>query len=174
MTNLVKQISPSEVTFFSRFSATTREYSIEDQFYLFDNYVDYGTSTSVSMPNDKLNDQILFEINKLKSFLQLPQNWDSYQALPPSKMAVDSSIDFVIRLAKRQLAPFYIAPSPNGDILVELKQEEVSLEFFFGEDGTNYIVGLVNNEEMFQKDLNETNESCSLKWLYCPDGDCFN
>jgi len=81
MTNLVKQISPSEITFFSRFSATTREYLIEDQFYPFDKYVDYGTSTSISMPNDKLNDQILFEINKLKSFLQLPQNWDSYHAL---------------------------------------------------------------------------------------------
>ncbi len=126
------------------------------------------------MPGDKLNDQTLFEITKLRSFLQLPQNWDSYQASAPSKTAVENSIDFVIRLGRRQLNPFYIAPSPNGDILVELKQDNVSLEFVFGEDGTNQIIGLLNNEEIFQKDLNETNESCSLKWLYCPDRDCFN
>ncbi len=50
----------------------------------------------------------------------------------------------------------------------------VSLEFIFGEDEMNHITGLADSNEMFQKDLNETNESCSLKWLYCPDGDCYN
>ncbi len=174
MSNLVKQISPSESIFSQGFSSTTKQYSFASLYYLGDKYADFGTSTSVSMPGDKLNDQTLFEITKLRSFLQLPHNWDSYQAIAPSKIAVENSIDFVIRLGRRQLNPFYIVPSPNGDILVELKQDNVSLEFIFGEDGTNQIIGLLNNEEIFQKDLNETNESCSLKWLYCPDGDCFN
>ncbi len=96
-------------------------------------------------------------ISKLRSFLQLSQNWDSYQAFAPSEIAVQNSIDFVIRLANLQLKPFYIAPSPNGDILVELKHNNVSLEFFFGEDGTNQIIGLVNDEEIFQKEF-ECNE----------------
>ena len=87
---------------------------------------------------------------------------------------MENAIDFTIRLAQRQQFPFFVAPSPNGDILIELKDKNVTLEFIFGEDGTNRIIGLVNDEEKFEKELNETNEYCSLKWLYCPDGDCSN
>ncbi len=112
-------------------------------------------------------------INKLLSFLQLPENWDSYNAARPSKIAVENAIDFIIRLSNQQ-EPFYTAPSPNGDILVELKNNNASLEFIFGENSINYITGLINSEEMFQKKLTETNESCSLKWLHCPDGNCSN
>jgi len=117
---------------------------------------------------------VSFEINKLNSFLQLPENWDSYNAAKPSKIAVENAIQFIVRLTQRQQFPFYTAPSPDGDILVELKNDDVILKFIFGEDGINRIVGLVGNEEKFEKELNETNEYCSLKWLYCPDGDCAN
>jgi hypothetical protein len=134
----------------------------------------YGTSTSISRPFDKLSEKALFEINKIYSFLQLPENWDSYNSAKPSKTAVENAIDFTVRLAQRQQFPFFIAPSPNGDILIELKDNSVTLEFIFGEEGTNRIIGLVNDNLIFEKELNETSEHCSLKWLYCPDGDCSN
>jgi len=174
MNNLVKQFSPSDIIFRSVSPATNQKYSSENQFMLVDKYVIFGTSTSISKPNDKISEQALFEINKLHSFLMLPENWDSYNAARPSKMAVENAIDFIFRLAQRQQFPYFIAPSPDGDILVELKADNVILEFLFGEDGTNRIIGLVNNEEAFEKILNETNEYCSLKWLYCPDGNCSN
>lgn len=174
MSNSVKQISPSDIVFNSMPSATNQEYLPENSFMLLDKYIIYGTSTSISRPTDNLNEQILFEINKLYSFLKLPENWDSYNATKPTKTAIDNAIDFILRLSQRQLLPFFIAPSPNGDIMVELRANNVILEFTFGEDGTNYIIGLTNNEEAFEKELNETNEYCSLKWLYCPDGDCTN
>lgn len=174
MNNSVKEISASDIIFFPKSSATSQEYTAENQFFIMDKYVIYGTSTSISKPGDIYSEKTSFEINKLQSFLQLPENWDSYGAAKPAKTAVENAIHFIISLANRQQEPFFIAPSPNGDILVELKANNVSLEFIFGEDGTNYITGLVNNAEIFQKDLNDTNESCSLKWLYCPDGDCSN
>lgn len=174
MSNSVKQISPSDIVFKPTPAITNQQYSAENQFMLIDKYVIFGTSTSVSKPTDKLGEQALFEINKLHSFLYLPENWDSYNATKPSKVAVENAIDFTLRLTQRQQFPFYTAPSPNGDILIELKDNNVSLEFIFGEDGTNRIFGLSNNEEIFEKELNETNEYCSLKWLYCPYGDCSN
>jgi len=174
MSNSVKQISPSDIIFRSTVLSTSREYLSENQFMLTDKYVDYGTSTSISKPTDKLNEQVLFEINKLLSFLQLPENWDSYNAAKPSRLAIENAVDFILRLAQRQQFPFYTAPSPDGDILIELKNNNVTLEFIFGEDGTNSIIGIVDNDEKFEKELNETNEYCSLKWLYCPDGDCAN
>ena len=104
--------------------------------------------------------------NKLYTFLHLPDNWDSYNATKPSKIAVENANDFALRLAQRQQFPFFVAPSPNGDILIELKGNNVTLEFLFGEDGINRIVGLVNSKEIFEKELNETNEYSSLKWMY--------
>ena len=174
MSNSVKQISPSAIVFRSTPFATSGEYLSENQYMLIDKYVVFGTSTSISKPTDKLTEQVLFEINKLYSFLQLPENWDSYNAARPSKIAVENAIQFILRLTQRQQFPFYTAPSPDGDILIELKNDNVTLEFIFGEDGTNRIIGIVDNDEKFEKELNETNEYCSLKWLYCPDGDCAN
>ncbi len=174
MNNSVKQISPSAIVFRSTPLATSGEYLSENQFMLVDKYVVYGTSTSISKPTDEPTAQVMFDINKLSSFLQLPANWDSYNAAKPSKVAIENAIDFILRLAQRQQFPYFIAPSPNGDILIELKNNEVTLEFTFGEDGTNNIAGWVNGDEKFEKELNETNEYCSLKWLYCPDGDCSN
>lgn len=177
MSNSVKQISPSDMVFRSIPLSTNREYLPENQYLLTDKYIIHGTSISISRPykpEDKLNDKILFEINKLYSFLQLPENWDSYNAARPSKIAVENAVDFIKRLTQRQQFPFYTAPSPDGDILVELKNENVTLEFIFSQDGTNRIIGIVDNDEKFEKELNETNEYCSLKWLYCPDGDCAN
>ena len=174
MSDSVKQISPSDLIFKAMPATTNQEYSQEDSFMLVDKYVTYGTSTSISRPSDQLSIQALFEINKLYSFSQLPENWDSYKAAKPAKVAIENAIEFTVRLAQRQQYPFYVAPSPNGDILVELKSNNVTLEFIFGEDGTNRIIGLVDDDEKFEKELNETNEYCSLKWLYCPDGDCSN
>ena len=174
MSNSVKQISPSDIVFKPTPAITNQEYSAENQFMLVDKYVIFGTSTSVSKPTDQLGEQALFEINKLHSFLYLPENWDSYNAAKPSKVAVENAIDFTLRLTQRQQFPFFVAPSPNGDILIELKDNNITLEFIFGEDDTNRIFGLVNNKEIFEKELNESNEYCSLKWLYCPYGDCSN
>ena len=56
MSNLVKQISPSEIVFKPVTPATNLDYSTENQFMLIDKYVKYGTSTSVSKPADKLSD----------------------------------------------------------------------------------------------------------------------
>lgn len=174
MSNSVKQISPSDFVFKLASPSTNRDYSSENQDVLVDKYVLFGTSTSISKPTDKLTDTTLFEIIKLYSFLQLPENWDSYNAAKPSKVAVENAIDFTLRLGQRGQLPFFMAPTPNGDILIELKDNNVTLEILFGEDGANRVTGLVNNKEIFEKELNETNEYCSLKWLYCPDGDCSN
>lgn len=174
MSNSVKQISPSDLVFKLTSPSTHQGYSSENQYMLADKYVMFGTSTSISRPTDRLSEPMLFEIYKLYSFLQLPENWDSYNAAKPSKVAVENAIDFTMRLAQRGQLPFFVTPSPNGDILIELKENNVTLEILFGEDAANRVTGLMDNEEIFEKELNETNEYCSLKWLYCPDGDCSN
>lgn len=174
MSNLLKQFRPSEIVFNEAHSATTTEYVQENSMWMTNKYIQFGTSTSISRPEDKLNEEILFQINKLFTFLQLPENWDSYGAARPSKRAVENAIDFIIRLSHRQQIPFFIVPSPDGDILVEFKKENVTLEFLFGEDGMNEIIGFVKDQELFSKEFNETNEYCSLKWLYSPNGNNFD
>lgn len=172
MKDLVKQISSAGIVFKTMFAATNHQYSSENQ--LVDEDIIFGASITISKPTDKLEERAWFEIHKLFSFLDLPPNWDSYNAAKPSRLAIVNAIDFIFRLSRRQQFPFFTAPSPNGDVLIELRNQNVSLEFFFGGDGINRVMGIVNDEEKFEKELNETNEYCSLKWLYCPDGDCSN
>lgn len=174
MSNSVKQISASEIIFNSIPATTNGSYFHVDIFTSADKYINYGTSTSISKPGDRISDETRVEINKLYSFLQLQHNWDSYGAVTPSKTAVENAIHFLLRLASKEQTPFFTAPSPDGDILIELKSNEVSLEFLFNEDGSSQVTGLIHDEQMFQKELNETTEYCSLKWLYCPDGNCFD
>lgn len=111
-------------------------------------------------------------ILKVRSFKDLQSNWDSYGAEVPTTEAIRNSIDFLLRLSQKQQTPYFITPSPDGDILIKLKEENVSLEFVFFADGSSEVSGYVDDELHFEKALNETTELCSLKWLYCPDGDC--
>src|ERR1051326_3383574 len=147
MSDLVKQISPSQIVFGPIVPTTSLDYSLENQFLLVDKYVRFGTSTSISKPTDNLNQRTLLGISKLYSFLELPENWDSYNAAKPSRNAIENAIDLIIRLAQRQQFPFFLAPSPNGDILVELKNNNVTLEFLFSDGGQNSIIGFVNDDE---------------------------
>ncbi|MBI4640174.1 MAG: hypothetical protein HY731_05740 [Candidatus Tectomicrobia bacterium] len=72
----------------------------------------------------------------MKTFLQLKENWDSYGAEPPSKIAIEHAFSFVKTLDRQGLPVFFTAPGPNGEVLVELKQNDKSVEVTFESDGT--------------------------------------
>ncbi len=72
---------------------------------------------------------------KLKTLTNLQQNWDSYGAEPPSKIALQNALSFVKALDKRRLPIFFTAPGPNGEILVELKRGAKSIEITLDNKG---------------------------------------
>jgi len=83
----------------------------------------------------ELSDEAREVLSKIKSFSQLRENWDSYGAAPPSKMSLQNALSFVKSVDKQRLPIFFTAPGPNGEVLVELKHNNRSIEVMFGPDG---------------------------------------
>ena len=144
-------------------SITDYQYNIQDSY----------NSTFLSVVNEisANNKQHIFTITH---FSTLKENWDSYGALKPSATAITQAISFVINLASKELETFFVAPTPDGDILVELKNNSAHLEFIFSADVENLIIGSDNGKVTFEHTHNDTTYNASLKWLICPDGNCLN
>ena len=126
-----------------------------------------NASTILSSPkDDALNiPDNAQQIRKIKSFLNLEENWDSYGAAPIVEHCVQSAIDFVKRLDDKYQEVYFVAPGPNGEVLVELKAEERSIEVIFDEDDVEYAKyenGDVVDEEIYEPgDL----DSQLVSWL---------
>lgn len=82
----------------------------------------------------RLSLNALKAISKVKSFLNLPSNWDSYNAAAPSPDAIEQAISFIKQLDRFGISVYFTAPGPNGEIVVELKNEEKSAEVYFYPD----------------------------------------
>lgn len=114
----------------------------------------------LSRNNRKHTDSIL-------AYGNLEKNWDSYGANRPSNVAIAKAISFIVeKLSPRRLEVFYTTPTPDGDVLVELKNESRNLEFISSADAEDKIIGSCGGEFYMEHALNETTLSSCLKWLY--------
>lgn len=113
------------------------------------------------------------QISLIRSFGSLGPNWDSYEANIPSSKAISKAISFAKYLSDKGIDIFFAAPTPDGDILVELTNGGASLEFVFSSlDDDDKIIGSFNNEEHCEAAINDTTKQAYLKWLICPNGGC--
>ena len=102
----------------------------------------------------------------------MPSGWNGYGATPPSRNAIRNSIEFLMRLSKKQRIPSLIIPTPDNGIVIELQEEDARLEYLFLADNSAEVSGYNKNDMAFDYRLTETTEYCSLKWLFCPDENC--
>lgn len=145
-------------------STTNTDYFIESDMELNSSAV-YSKKNTVSDNNRK-------HIFTLKSFVNLQSNWDSYNANKPSLTALTKSLSFVQLLSERGIEVFFVAPTPDGDIIIEIKSEAANLEFIFSEEVDDKIVASFNGLFSSEAVLNETTYHAYLTWLICPHGNC--
>lgn len=140
---------------------------------------DLGYNTSVQndffdnrkQPYRNISANNLNQIKSIQSFTLLNSNWDSYNAEKPSYEAVTKAISFSLWLSERNIEIFFVAPTPNGDILIEIKDSTSSVEFMFCND-TDKVLAWCDGELMSEAALNDTTVNSYLKWLICPNGTC--
>ena len=111
-------------------------------------------------------------IYTIKSYSELKNNWDSYNGLRTSPIAIQKAISFILWLSEYQIDVFYVAPSPDGDVLVEIKEGNANLEFEFTADNHDNICASEEAEFVQSAQLNETTLRSYIKWLICPNGEC--
>lgn len=103
--------------------------------------------------------------SQIKAYSSLSTNWDTYNGIAPSDEVINRALDCVKWLKDNGVEVYYTAPSPNGDIVVEIRKGECSIEFEFGVEGFDLIIqcndsGLVNETR-----YNENSRSILITYL---------
>ena len=111
-------------------------------------------------------------INILYGYRDLTENWDSYGAAIPSDVAIRKAIRYVQKLNESNIDVYFVVPSPNGEVLVEIKIGNINLEMEFSDSHSDTICLIENGSIIAENDLSETSFISYLKFLICPNGDC--
>lgn len=98
----------------------------------------------------KLSDSAREMVAKLKGFLILKDNWDTYGAMPISNETVDNAITFVKKADKNLLPLFFTAPGPNGELVIELRRGNREAAVYFNSEGKNELLFSENNKIVFE------------------------
>jgi len=136
----------------------------------------YNSSSRRSVPTNfrfnHVSSNNYEKILLINSFSTLKRNWDSYDANVPSKQAITKAISFILWISEFNQEVFFTAPSPDGNIIVELKNNDANLEFEFASNSNDSVCAAQNGEFVTEAALNDTTKVSYLKWLICPNGEC--
>lgn len=137
----------------------------------------YYNTCSIDAPNTNFSYNNISEsnqnaINLIKSYSSLQLNWDTYNAVPPSKQAIQKAITFILWLSEYNIDVFFVAPTPNGEILVEIKEGNANVEIEFSSNSEDSICASQKGDFIAEDILNNTTQISYLKWLICPNGNC--
>ncbi len=98
-------------------------------------------------PNKDIASKIRI-INQLNDFALLEENWDSYGAIRISEIVIEKAISIVKNLYLNNIFVYYTAPSPSGDILLELKNKNKTLEIEISHEGETTYTSLQEGDEI--------------------------
>jgi hypothetical protein len=87
------------------------------------------------------------EISKIKKFLKLEPNWDSYGAAAISEQSVEKAVAFIAGIDIYNIDVYNTSPGPNGEVLVHLKSGKREIEFLFYADKAKYVLFESNQYE---------------------------
>jgi len=85
-------------------------------------------------------------LHRLYSFKQLKLNWDGNGALVPEEEVIQTAANFLFLLDEYDLPIYFTAPGPNGEIVLEYKNDQNSAEVFFERD--NFSEMLLYNGDL--------------------------
>ncbi len=156
MTVLSEAIMPGGI--FQRGTASVSDYSFT--------YPEFFPPTSTTMINPgEMTAEAMEVLSKINSYLSLKSNWDSYGAVQPGTAAIENASTFVKALDRRRVPVYFTAPGPNGEILVELKNGDKSIELTFEADGTSTYAKFVGDNCVEENSFRDEEASELIQWL---------
>jgi len=104
------------------------------------------------------------EIQLLREYKKLEDNWDGEGAKAPSKRAVMIALYLVMALQAFGQKVFHVAPGPRGEVLLDLRNKNKSIELLFYEDRLKFV-RFPEKERPDQGDFELNMLPGLLKWL---------
>lgn len=85
------------------------------------------------------------EIAHIKSYAKLQENWDGYGSDSISGKAINKAIDFIKAIDKFDLEVYLSSPGPNGEVMVQLRNQDKEMEVVCYDDKDKYVLFHANN-----------------------------
>lgn len=138
--------------------------------YKFLNHSDFNPSTIVSERNE-LSPKNKLVINKIQSFGNLEENWDSYDADVITKEVIDSSVRFVEKINQLNQDIYFAAPGPNGEISIELKSGDKNAEMLIYPNKKYKHIFFNNDKFEGQGTISIPKIPEIIRWLYSKENE---
>ena len=122
------------------------------------------SSTQLRMKNDLSLDNRL-EIQKIKEYKYLEENWDSYGAAKISEEAIQKAIEFIWTLNRFDEDVYLSSPGPNGEVMLQIKNKNKEIEFIFYTDKHKFV-RFNKGEFLDQGDYFKEKMLEFIQWLY--------
>lgn len=108
----------------------------------------FTTVAGLQNPPNKLTGESIYlseslnedSLEKLDSYKFLKDNWDYCESIAPTIEVIESAIDLVNKLNLWSKKIFYISPGPDGEIMIELRSGQTSIEFLIYPGKTNVVI----------------------------------
>jgi len=126
----------------------------------------YGTSITTTSVNDYFINTKIFRL--LKKCSELTDNWDEDDAKAPTSEVIHISQYLAFVLSKTGQIIFHAAPGPNGEIMLDLRNKDKSLELIIYPH-KKVAVKIPSVGAPSQLFFEETDLSLLLQWLNVKD-----
>ncbi len=93
-------------------------------------------------------------IKKVANYQYLPANWDNNGAVAPEEGVISNASFFIQAADELDLPIYFIAPGPNGEIVIEYKNGNNMAEVFYNEDGTEEMILYNGQNQLHVGDIN--------------------
>jgi hypothetical protein len=87
-----------------------------------------GDSSICVLKKNQISNQNLSEINKIQSFGNIDEDFDSYGADKISQEVINSSVSLVEKINQFNKNIYFVAPGVNGEVSLEMKSGSRNLE----------------------------------------------
>lgn len=94
-----------------------------------------ASSKSLAPAKSQMQTAWIYLIQRVRNFATLPKGWDSYDAAPPSAVAIRNTLAFLNVLRSLSIYPAWVEPTSDDSIMLEVRVGNVLEEWDFYSDG---------------------------------------
>lgn len=79
-------------------------------------------------------------ISRVQTYKTLTDNWDSYGAVPPNQDCIERAVAFIKKADGNLLPLYFVAPGPNGEIVIEFRKDNKEAAAYIHPDGSTELL----------------------------------
>jgi hypothetical protein len=106
-------------------------------------------------------------MRRLGEIVKLPPNWDSYGSPPPTRNAIETVVDLLLKTDDRNLPSVHIVPVSGGGVQLEWRVSDRELQLEIAGDGTAQYLQVEHGQPIKEEEIAPRSEQVRslLMWL---------